>query len=67
MKRRGGREYGFAIVDRHGEPWWDEACVCQDRGPMDDTVETLNDSADYEGDDERAPYRVVQLLYVEAP
>ena len=51
------KTYGYGIVDRNGDPWWEEACVCQDRGPLDDEVANLNE----ERADPRYPYRVVKL------
>jgi hypothetical protein len=54
--------YGYGIVDKDGKPWCSEACVCQDREPMDEQVDTLNDSSVYEADT-RAPYKVVRLVF----
>ena len=56
--------YGYGIIDRHGKPWWDESCVCQDRGPMQEQVAHLNDRLDTEWDEVRAPFRVVRLIWV---
>jgi len=53
--------YGYGIVDKDGAPYWDDACVCEDRDPIEEIVEELNDAMD----DPRMPYRVVRLLYVE--
>ena len=53
-------KYGYGIVNKDGQAWWEEACVCQDREPMDDTVDNLND--DSEGD-AGCPYRVVELFF----
>jgi len=56
--------YGWGIVGRSGKPWWDEACVCEDRGPLLETVANLNDDSwargGVTGDH---PYRVVRLFY----
>lgn len=57
--------YGYGIVDKDGNPWWAEDCVCEDRDPMDDIVGDLNyfgkTSAQHE---DRIPYRVVRLYRV---
>lgn len=52
--------YGWGIVNKLGEPWWDESCVCEDRTPLDDTVRNLNDPMEK---DAAAPYRVVRLYF----
>ena len=54
--------YGYGIIDRHGKPWWDESCVCQDRGPMQELVANLNDRL--ERNKYRAPFRVVRLVWI---
>lgn len=53
------RIYGFGIVDRHGEPWWDESCVCKDRAPLLGLVADMN----YDGPYKHTPYRVVKLFW----
>ncbi len=55
--------YGYGIVDRFGAPWWDEGCVCQDRGPLLETTTMLNDKLDIGYEEERAPFRVVSLFW----
>ena len=50
---------GYTIVDKDGNPSWG-GDWCEDRGPIDDIVDNLNDS-----DDPRRPYRVVELRWVE--
>ena len=64
QQRRNGQKYGYGIVDRHGTPWWDEACVCEDRGPLLTQVNDMN-SGDWSSpeDDARAPFRVVRLFW----
>jgi len=37
------RTYGYGIIDRNGNAWWDEACVCKDREPLLEVVENLNE------------------------
>ena len=37
------RHYGYGIIDRNGNAWWDEACVCKDREPLLEVVENLNE------------------------
>lgn len=54
--------YGYGIVDKDNQVYWADQCVCEDRGPMDETCETLNDE-----DDPRAPYRVIELQTLDAP
>ena len=54
--------YGYGIVDKDNHVYWDDACVCEDKGPMDETCEALNDY-----DDPRAPYRVIQLQTLDVP
>lgn len=49
--------YGYGIVDKNGNVYWDEGCVCEDSEPLESTCEALNDY-----DDPRAPYRVVELF-----
>jgi hypothetical protein len=49
--------YGYGIVDKDNKPWWDESCVCADRGPLDSLIVDLND----DHGDPRCPYRVVTL------
>ena len=56
------RTYGYGIVDRYGIPWWDEACVCKDRAPLQETATELNDDS-WQEDDGRTPYRVVRLFW----
>ena len=56
--------YGFGIVDVDGKPWWGEACVCEDREPLLEVVDALND---YVMADPRGPYRVVELAWVKTP
>ena len=53
--------YGYGIVGKSGKPWWDEACVCQDRAPMDEAAKVLNDALN--DTDSQRPYRVVRLFY----
>lgn len=57
--------YGYGIVDKDGNPYWAEDCVCEDRAPMDDVVNDLNE---YNGvsleHGKRIPYRVVRLYRV---
>ena len=50
--------YGYGIINKDGNPWWDENCVCADREPLDEVVENLNDNPDI-----NAPYRVVELTF----
>lgn len=60
------KHYGYGIVDKHGHPWWDEACVSQDRSPMDEQLEYLNDDPfNDRGTEEKRPYRVVKLVFEE--
>lgn len=56
------RFYGYGIVGKSGKPWWEEGCVCEDREPMQETVDNLNDKNSPDEDNER-PYRVVRLFY----
>jgi len=64
LKRKPVRKfYGYGIVGRSGASFWNEGCVCQDRGPMQETVEGLNDEIYCDEDMER-PYRVVRLFYM---
>lgn len=55
--------YGWAVIDCNGKPWWDEMCVCEDRGPLADIVKELNEEGLHA--DPRAPYRVVRLYWNE--
>ena len=59
--------YGYGIVDKNGNPWWDESCVCQDRAPMDEVCRDLNmqydDICTESQTENHIPYRVVRLLY----
>ena len=57
------RFYGYGILGRSGMPFWDEACVCEDRAPMQETCAELNDKYAMDDDMER-PYRVVRLFYM---
>lgn len=50
--------YGYGIVDKDGNPWWDECCVCADRNALEDSIENLNN-----GFDHRVPYKIVQLTF----
>lgn len=52
------RKYGFGIVDRNGEPYWAEDCVCADRDPLEGLLVDLNYP-----DDPKAPYKVVRLYW----
>ena len=54
--------YGYGIVDKNNHVYWDDTCVCEDRGPMEEICETLNDE-----DDPLAPYRVIQLQSLDVP
>ena len=56
-------KYGYGIIDRHGRPWWDESCVCEDIEPMRDTCANLNDRLEIGWDETRAPFRVVRLVW----
>ena len=49
-------KFGYGIVDRDGQQYWSENCVCQDKVPMLDVAQDLN-----EYEDEGKPYRVVTL------
>ena len=52
------RKYGYGIVDRQGNVFWDESCVCADRGPLLEQVQNMNyDEA------AGAPFRVVKLFW----
>jgi len=63
------KPYGYGIVGKTGKPWWDESCVCQDRAPLLDTVDLLNEAMlvakQITGTplDCDQPYRVVRLFY----
>lgn len=59
MSKKKAEIYGYGIVDRNGNPWWSEECVCQDASPLQEVAEYLSD--DPLGDP-RAPYRVIKLL-----
>jgi hypothetical protein len=56
--------FGYGIVDKKGKPFWDEDCVCQDRGTLEmEVVPGLNEM-DEIADPEiyaRQPFRVVAL------
>ena len=54
--------FGYGIVGKSGRPWWDETCVCQDRAPMQETVDGLNDKF-WAAEPNEQPYRVVALFY----
>lgn len=56
--------YGFGIVDKDGNPYWDECCVCEGRAPLDDMVRGLNWYRGRAEHDHRIPYRVVRLYRV---
>lgn len=58
--------YGYGIVDKDGNPYWDESCVCQDPEPMEDMVLDINTSSQ-PGlfHEDKIPYRVVRLMYQE--
>ena len=58
------RFWGFGIVNKVGEPWWEEGCVCEDRAPLEDHLQSLNDP-DYT--DAAAPYRIVRLYFIGKP
>lgn len=51
--------YGYGIIDSKGKAWWDESCVCQDRGPLQDLVDETNNHPDQVYN----PLRVVALYY----
>ena len=53
------RHYGYGIIDRNGNAWWDEACVCKDRAPLMEVVANLNE----EWRSLRTPHRVVRLFW----
>lgn len=64
------KHYGYGIVDKDGNPHWDEDCVCIDPEPMQDKVRYMNDGTeifDEEccaiGHEPPAPYRVVKLYW----
>lgn len=59
--RSKSKSFGYGIIQSDGSAWWDESCVCQDREPLEDMVEGIND--DQTGDDH---LRVVKLYYREA-
>jgi hypothetical protein len=61
------RVYGYGIVDRHGQPWWDESCVCQDREPMMEQLTYMNDRLEIGYEEDRAPFRVVRLFWKGRP
>ncbi len=63
MRKLVRKFYGYGIVGKSGKPWWDDACVCQDRAPMADTVKGLNDKF-WKAEPGEQPYRVVRLFYV---
>lgn len=56
--------YGYGIVGKSGAPWWNESCVCEDRDPLDEQVESLNDPMYADDDNTDHPYRVVKLFYI---
>lgn len=62
QRREQEKHYGWGIIDKDGKPWWDEACVCEDKHPMADAVASLNDE-DYADIDPRCPYRVAELFW----
>jgi len=58
------RQYGYGIVGKSGKPWWDEACVCEDREPMTEVADNLNDTTWIVGEPHGdRPFRVVRLFY----
>lgn len=56
--------WGYGIVDKDGNAWWDETCCCEDEQPMHDILANLNDEF-YAEKDARAPYRIVALYALE--
>ena len=49
----------WAIAGPDGLPYWSCDCVCEDREPLDEIVEQLNDDLQESGSDRR--YSVVAL------
>ena len=49
----------YAIAEPDGSPYMSEDCVCQDREPLDEQVDCLNDELASNGADGR--YKVVAL------
>ena len=70
--------YGYGIVDKDGNPWFDEDCICEDKAPLEETADYLNSEKEIiEFDDNGkfidppnynppAPYRVVTLYWVDS-
>lgn len=54
------RTYGYGIVNCRGETYWDESCVCEDRGPLQELAATMNAHRCYGGE----PFRVVRLFWM---
>ena len=50
--------YGYGIVDKHGDAFFDDGCVYEYRDRLDDKAAELNQVPD-----ERTPYRVVRLQF----
>lgn len=59
MKRLTLRKWGYGIVNKLGEPFWAESCVCQDKEPLLGQVRDMNRELDGE-----APYRVIALYRI---
>jgi hypothetical protein len=60
-------KFGYGIVDKDGKPYWDEACVCQDRQILEaEILPNLNDpyGPSVPEIDSRQPFRVVTLWRV---
>ena len=65
MTRTQRKVYGYGIVDKAGQPWWDEACVSEEPSDLADACADLN-SGDLScaEDDARRPFRVVKLFWI---
>lgn len=57
------RIYGYGIVDKQGEPWWDEACVAHEPGCLRDVCKNLNDPM-FRPKTGPGPYRVAKLFWI---
>ena len=58
-------EYGYGIVDKNGQPWWDEGCVAHEPSCLRDVCADLNGgylTSMEEG--VRKPFRVVKLFWM---
>jgi hypothetical protein len=57
--------FGFGVVDKNNRPYTESGAISHDREDLQIAVDFLNSTKHLGGNEERAPFRVVDLIWIE--